>query len=102
MDKSQVVVPSSGYCKFRLHDLYWLESNWMLELVKKGIKHKVKRLCFIIKKSIERLHHECFAPCQKGQSGAGRDPEKSIRSSMEDLMRINEGFAYIMGGWGET
>lgn len=48
MDKSQVVVPSSGYCKFRLHDLYWLESNWMLELVKKGIKHKVKRLCVLL------------------------------------------------------
>lgn len=46
--KSQVVVPSSGYCKFRLHDLYRSESNWMLELVKKGIKNKVKILCMLL------------------------------------------------------
>lgn len=45
------------------------------------------------------LHHVkrgrvALEEIQRRASGAVGD--------MEDVMRINEGFAYIMGGWGET
>lgn len=28
--------------------------------------------------------------------------QRRASGDTEDVMRINEGFAYIMGGWGET